>query len=170
MNEGKAMAIAEGSNLVLNGYAVTLDGGNFRVVNLKTGKAAYIMSSGELSETNMDEVESEIAIRIVSENRKYILAHFGFTISIKRNAANDDRPKSGPKSIRERIIAALVDNELSSAELVNAIGQSSLSGKLKLAIKAMLADGLIEYTVPNKPRSRLQKYRLTEKGRTFLRD
>ena len=106
------------------------------------------------------------------------VSHFGFTISIKRNAANDDRPKSGPKlgpksgpkSIRERIIAALVDNELSSAELVNAIGQSSLSGKLKLAIKAMLADGLIEYTVPNKPRSRLQKYRLTEKGRTFLRD
>lgn len=74
MSEEKAIAIAEGSNLVLNGYAVTLDGGNFRVVNLKTGKAAYIMSSGELSETNMDEVESEIAVRIVSENRKYIMA------------------------------------------------------------------------------------------------
>ena len=74
MDEGKARTIAEHSDLVLNGYAVTLDAGNFRVVNLKTGKAAYIMASGELSETNMDEVESAIAMRIVSENRKYITA------------------------------------------------------------------------------------------------
>ena len=74
MDEEKARTIAENSDLVLNGYAVTLDAGNFRVVNLKTGKAAYIMASGELSETNMDEVESAIAVRIVSENRKYITA------------------------------------------------------------------------------------------------
>ena len=74
MDEEKARAIAENSDLVLNGYAVTLDAGNFRVVNLRTGKAAYIMTSGELSETNMDEVESAIAMRIVSENRKYITA------------------------------------------------------------------------------------------------
>ena len=74
MDEEKARTIAENSDLVLNGYAVTLDAGNFRVVNLRTGKAAYIMTSGELSETNMDEVESAIAMRIVSENRKYITA------------------------------------------------------------------------------------------------
>ena len=74
MDEEKARTIAENSDLMLNGYAVTLDAGNFRVVNLKTGKAAYIMASGELSETNMDEVESAIALRIVSENRKYITA------------------------------------------------------------------------------------------------
>ena len=74
MDEEKARTIAENSDLVLNGYAVTLDNGNFRVINLKTGKAAYIMASGELSETNMDEVESAIAMRIVSENRRYITA------------------------------------------------------------------------------------------------
>ena len=74
MSEEKAIAIAENADLVLNGYAVTRDDGNFRVVKLKTGKAAYIVASGELSETNMDEVESAIAVRIVSENRKYITA------------------------------------------------------------------------------------------------
>jgi hypothetical protein len=74
MTEEKAMAIAEGADLVLNGYAVTRDGENFRVINLKTGKAAYVMASGTLSETNMDEVESAIAVRIVSENRRYITA------------------------------------------------------------------------------------------------
>jgi len=74
MSEARAIEIAESADLVLNGYAVTRDGENFKVVNLRTGKAAYIMSSGELSETNMDDVESEIAMRIVRENRRYIVA------------------------------------------------------------------------------------------------
>ena len=74
MTEEKAMAIAEASDLVLNGYAVTRDGENFRVINLKTWKAAYVMGSGALGETNMDEVESAIAVRTVLENRRYITA------------------------------------------------------------------------------------------------
>ena len=74
MTEEKAMALAEASDLVLNGYAVTRDGENFRVINLKTGKAAYVMGSGVLGETNMDEVESAIAVRTVLENRRYITA------------------------------------------------------------------------------------------------
>ena len=74
MSEEKAIEIALAADLVLNGYAVTRDGENFRVVNLHTGRAAYIMASGELIETNMDEVESEIACRIVNENRRYIVA------------------------------------------------------------------------------------------------
>ena len=38
MSDEKAMAIAEKADLVLNGYAVTLDNGNYRVINLKTLK------------------------------------------------------------------------------------------------------------------------------------
>ena len=74
MGEERAIEIAEAADLVLNGYAVTRDGENFKVVNLHTGRAAYIMATGDLSETNMDEVESEIACRIVNENRRYIVA------------------------------------------------------------------------------------------------
>jgi len=72
MSEQKAIAIAEAADLVLNGYAVTRDAENFRVINLRSGKAAYVMASGELSETNMDDVESSIAVRIISENGRYL--------------------------------------------------------------------------------------------------
>ena len=74
MPDDRAIKIAENADLVLNGYAVTRDGDNFRVVNLRSGKAAYIMNDGTLSETNMDNVESDIAIRIVLDNRRYITA------------------------------------------------------------------------------------------------
>jgi hypothetical protein len=74
MPDDRAIEIAEGADLVLNGYAVTRDGDNFRVVNLRSGKAAYIMNDGTLNETNMDNVEADIACRIVLDNRRYITA------------------------------------------------------------------------------------------------
>jgi ATP-dependent DNA helicase RecG len=78
-------------------------------------------------------------------------------------------PESGPESIKGRVIAALANQPLSKSEIATAIGQASISGKLNQRIRQMLAEELIEYTVPDKPNSRLQKYRLTEKGREIMK-
>ena len=60
------------------------------------------------------------------------------------------------------------EEALSKSELAKALGQKAISGKLNLRIREMLSHALIEMTIPEKPNSRLQKYRLTSKGRLRL--
>lgn len=75
------------------------------------------------------------------------------------------RLESGPESIFERIIKELLIGARSKSELATALGHKSVPGKLNERIREMLAADLIAYTISDKPTSRLQKYRLTEKGR-----
>ena len=42
-----------------------------------------------------------------------------------------------------------------------ALAQKEVSGQLNKVIRALLTAGLIEPTIPDKPNSRLQQYRLT---------
>ncbi|MBQ3290250.1 MAG: DUF4062 domain-containing protein [Kiritimatiellae bacterium] len=71
-------------------------------------------------------------------------------------------------SLFVRITSILADKVLSSGDITAALGKEYYSGYLRRIIKMLLSDGIIEYTIPEKPRSRLQKYRLTEKGRQML--
>ena len=90
------------------------------------------------------------------------------TFTQQPNARAESGPESGPESIREKVLATLGEGPVSKAMIASRIGHKAISGKLNERIRELLTEALIEYTIPGKPNSRLQKYRLTEKGRKVL--
>ena len=67
------------------------------------------------------------------------------------------------------VLKALAAQPLQRAEIARALGHSKVSGAVNRAVKELLHKQLIEYTIPEQPNSRLQKYRLTEKGRLVVK-
>ena len=66
------------------------------------------------------------------------------------------------------VLDQLARKPMSKAELMKELDPNAVSLRLQLAVQLLLAGGLIEYTLPDRPRSRLQKYRLAPKGRNAL--
>jgi ATP-dependent DNA helicase RecG len=56
----------------------------------------------------------------------------------------------------------------SSKELLAATGYSARTGHFKRSLEKLIHEDLIMMTIPDKPRSRQQKYRLSEKGKSLL--
>ena len=69
-----------------------------------------------------------------------------------------------------RLLGALSQSTLSARALAEALGMRSKTGALKRTLGEMVAEGLIAYTRPDKPSSRLQKYRLTPAGEKALKE
>ena len=63
-----------------------------------------------------------------------------------------------------RVLRLLVAGPMSKVELSRGLGQRQVSGPLHGLVRKLTATGMIEFTLPDKPNSRLQKYRLTDKG------
>jgi ATP-dependent DNA helicase RecG len=77
--------------------------------------------------------------------------------------------KSQLESLPGRVLRILSKGPLGKTLLAERLGQKQPSGQLHAAIRKLLADGFIEPTLPDKPQSRLQRYRLEEKGREWVR-
>jgi ATP-dependent DNA helicase RecG len=70
----------------------------------------------------------------------------------------------------DRLIQALGGNELSSSELREALNLKHRHTFRQNYLHPALERGVIEHTIPEKPQSRHQKYRLTVSGRSLLAD
>jgi len=68
----------------------------------------------------------------------------------------------------KNVLRLLTTQSLQRAAIAQALGHDRISGAINRAIKELLGKQLIEYTIPDKPNSRLQKYRLTTIGKALL--
>ena len=78
--------------------------------------------------------------------------------------------ESQPESLDRRVLALLQPQDLGKAEISVHLGQKEVSGQLNKVIRVLMGQGLIEYTLPDKRNSRLQKYRLTLAGERALKE
>jgi predicted HTH transcriptional regulator len=75
--------------------------------------------------------------------------------------------KSGPSRDQVKILRKCL--EISGiSDLMALVSRSNRTKFRDQVVKPLLEEGLIEMTIPSKPTSRLQKYRLTAKGRVKL--
>ncbi len=96
---------------------------------------------------------------------------------IQTGATEQGEHKSGVESGVElgvesdmavQILSFLKSALLSKSEIAKDLGKTKPTRYLNDLMARLLQEGCVEYTIPDKPNSRLQKYRLTEKGKNIL--
>lgn len=93
-----------------------------------------------------------------------------FMLTMVQKAVTECQPPQVAPQVTpqvERLLKTLV-GDLSRDQLQKAIGLQDRKSFRALYLAPALAAGLIEMTIPEKPNSRLQKYRLADLGRTWM--
>ncbi|WP_419784556.1 Fic family protein [Maridesulfovibrio sp.] len=74
-------------------------------------------------------------------------------------------PQVGPQVTPQvKALIEAISGEMSRDELQTALGIKDRKSFRELYLKPALEEGLVEMTIHDKPNSKNQKYRLTEKG------
>lgn len=112
---------------------------------------------------------------LFEERQGFLIVTFRAQL-VAGGAAGTSEAQSGAQSGAQseaqsiRVLGALSRGALSARALADALGMRSKTGALKRTLSEMLSETLIEYTLPDKPNSRLQKYRLTLAGERALKE
>lgn len=92
-----------------------------------------------------------------------------FMLRMILDAVTASAPQVGPHvTLQVSELLAAIQGEMGRKALQAVLSLSDRKSFRERYLKPALADGLIEMTIPDKPNSRLQKYRLTDKGRQWL--
>ncbi len=110
---------------------------------------------------------------VFEESQGFVIVTFKAVMVPKVDGA---QPESGTspvpvqfQSLDERVLALLKEGALPVSIISERLGQKRVSGQLKVVLNRLLASSLVEFTIPDKPSSRLQKYRLTAAGERSLK-
>lgn len=71
-------------------------------------------------------------------------------------------------AIEHRMLSTCAGGPAGSNDLLDAVGYETRTGNFKNSLSKLIDLGLIEMTIPDKPRSSKQRYRITAKGREVV--
>jgi ATP-dependent DNA helicase RecG len=111
------------------------------IVTLKKREA------GTFSDSGSRRPEAQVEAQVEAQEAQVVLTavESGILISCRQ----------GPKAAKDLLVV---------------VGYKSRTGNFKRSLEKLIEKRLLELTIPDKPNSRLQKYRLTDKGQTMLAD
>jgi ATP-dependent DNA helicase RecG len=105
------------------------------------------------------------------ENKDFevtLLVGQGTDSTVRDGAQLGARSEARSEAQSDQVLMALSEAPLSAHEIAQSLEMDGKSGAFKRSLKGLLEASLIEYTIPEKPMSRLQKYRLTDAGKKTL--
>jgi ATP-dependent DNA helicase RecG len=101
--------------------------------------------------------------------RLRFIVHLAESVAARNESRLESRLESQLESpLATKVFLHLAQDADNKAGMSRMLGHKTISGELNKQIKRLLSLNLIEMTIPDKPNSRLQKYRLTERGKAWL--
>ena len=122
-------------------------------------------------ESRLESTQKRLESRLESTQKRLESNAKGSILEVKRlESGLESGLESRPDSMSAKVLELLVDEPISRADIAKGLGHKRVSGRLNKVIRQLLDQGLIELTIPNKPNSRLQKYRLTDAGQQMVKN
>lgn len=185
--------VVEGPGLLVAGMTVE---GMKNASRLRNPSIARIFRAAGLMEnfgTGVRRVYEQLAAQGLPEPRvEEVVDRVRFTVFVSSHAPEDQVVENGEETATERdtydhtytkrrydrvvgrydvvMLRRASSGPVHRNDLLTAAGLGLLSQNYTRHISPLVSDGLLELTIPGKPRSKAQMYRITDRGRMFLQD
>ncbi|WP_339661721.1 ATP-binding protein, partial [uncultured Polaribacter sp.] len=117
-------------------------------------------------------------ITFIKENGKHVIrvsfiktnyaSQLELQLELQQELQHELRHELEHESMYTQILLIVKEKTSSKKEISTALGQKSISSQLNKINNKLLDDYLIERTIPNKPSSSKQQYKITQRGIVFL--
>ena len=173
--EGNSLSLDEVTSII-QGKVVA--GRQEEIKEVKNAYEAYdkIMTFDPYSVGDFLEAHKLMTQGLVNESGRFRSGDVGvfdggkaIHIGEKHQVQHQEKHQVELSGIQLAVLKTLENKSLSRKEIFAVIRMNGDSRSYRRNIEPLLTSGLIEMTVPGKPNSRLQKYRLTDSGRAVIR-